>query len=115
MQRTRLVEDTSDVEPVSTYVGDAADSGLARAHALQPPPKNAPADERKMWLDHQLDTLHSKTLLRQFVLLGPHQRRYGGAVTSVFRRVRHGAVAHFAGVRMYGPSVCDGHMYDWRW
>ena len=76
MQRTRLADDTNEVEEPSTYVGD--DTGMARANALQPPPKGAPADDRKIWLDHQLDTMVGKTLLRQFVLLGPHQRRYGG-------------------------------------
>lgn len=77
MQRTRLADGTSEVEDMSTYLGD--ETGTARAHALQPPPKDAPADERKIWLDHQLDKMVGKTLLRQFVLLGPHQRRYGGA------------------------------------
>jgi hypothetical protein len=83
MQRTRISEETSEIEPPSTYTRGSPDltdsDAIARAHAMKPPAKNAPADERKMWLDHQLDTLAGKTLLRQFIVLPPHQRRYGGA------------------------------------
>ena len=80
MQRSRVVEGTGDLEAPSTYLGPQEDTeGLARAHALQPPSAQASPDDRKIWLDHQLDTLAGRTLLRQFVLLGPDQRRYGGA------------------------------------
>jgi hypothetical protein len=46
---------------------------------VQPPTKGAPHDEVKAWVEHQLDQIGSTPLLGRFVLLGPSQRRCGGA------------------------------------
>lgn len=82
-----MVENTTEVETASEYTGrnnqEEDTEGIAKAHALKPPAKNAPAHQHKVWLDHQLDTLANKILLRQFVIAPLHQRRYGGVYISV--------------------------------
>jgi hypothetical protein len=45
------------------------------------PPTNASSpDEIKAWVEHQLDLIGDTPLLDRFMLLGPNERRRGGAL-----------------------------------
>lgn len=47
--------------------------------AVAPPTNASSPDEIKAWVEHQLDMLGDTPLLNRFVLVGPHERRRGGA------------------------------------
>ena len=59
----------------------------AVATVSRPPTNSSSPEEIKAWVEHQLDLLGSAPLLNRFVLLGPHERRRGGApiATSALR------------------------------
>ncbi|NJR42366.1 MAG: hypothetical protein HC767_06600 [Akkermansiaceae bacterium] len=49
------------------------------ATSAMPPTNSSTPDEIKAWVEHQLDIIGNDPLLNRFVLLGPHERRRGGA------------------------------------
>ena len=56
----------------------------AVATVSRPPTNSSSPEEIKAWVEHQLDLLGSAPLLNRFVLLGPHERRRGGAPPATY-------------------------------
>ena len=76
-----------DLPPGMTTFANTPAQSPATEGMHAPPAKDASMDEIKAWVEIQLDQIGSTPLLNRFVLLGPHERRRGGApiATSALR------------------------------
>ena len=64
---------------MTTFANATAQPAAEQDDAVVPPTKDASMDEIKAWVDHQLDLIGTTPVLNRFVMLGPHERRRGGA------------------------------------